>query len=68
MQKKALPVRVDIEAVNNRAQVISDFAGIDRAKVIRCALSIGLDQLSAAPEAMTPDECYMMIHKGQEIK
>lgn len=65
--KKILPVRFDVQSVNDRADVIANYSGIDRAKVIRAALVIGLNQLSAAPEAMSSDECYMMIHKGQEL-
>ena len=67
MTKKALPVRVDLEEINRRADVIAEFAGIDRAKVLRSALHPGLAKLMAAPEAMSPDECYMMIHRDQEL-
>ena len=68
MQKKALPVRVDLDEINRRADVIAEYAGTDRAKVLRSALHTGLAQLSSAPEAMTPDECFMMIHRDQELK
>lgn len=65
--KKILPVRFDVQSVNDKADIVANYAGIDRAKVIRAALVIGLNHLAASPEAVSSDECYMMIHKGQEL-
>ena len=67
MQKKPLPVRFNVEAVNERADIIALYADIERSKVIRAALVIGLNQIASAPESMSSDEAHIMIHKSQEF-
>ena len=67
MQKKPLSVRFDVEAVNDRADIIALYADIERSKVIRAALVIGLNHMASVPESMSSDEAHMMVHKSQEV-
>ena len=63
-----LSVRFNVEKINTAADIISKYGGVDRSKVIRAALNIGLAQMAAAPEAMAPDELFLMVHKSQELE